>query len=149
SGEPDRPGKRDEPRVAHPEPEERELVEVLLSEPALVPLAATEVSPDKLQHAGLRRLLEGLYSFNEDGEPASLNLLGERLNDPELETLALELEEVGRANPDRHQWFEKVLAEFRRKHHVDPLQQELKNQLVATSDHATALDLLRRLQHTN
>jgi DNA primase len=137
------------PEAPNPEPEERELLQVLLAEPALVPLASAEISAEHVQHEGLRRLLEGLYSLNDAGEAGSLDLLRDSLNDPELESLALELEEVGKTNSDRRQWLDKILAAFRRKHHLDPLQQELKNQLVAADDHATALDLLRRLQHTN
>jgi len=53
---------------------------------------------------------------------------------------------MSRANPDRAAWLGQLVAEFRRKHQVEPEQQELKNQLHAAHDHATALELLRRLQ---
>jgi DNA primase len=129
--------------------EERELLQVLLADPALVPLAAGQVSADQVQHPGLRRLLDGLYTLHSEGESPSFDVLRERLSDSDLEALALELQEVGSTNSDRQAWLEQILAHFRRKHHVDPRQQELKNQLVAANDHGTALDLLRQLQHTS
>jgi DNA primase len=134
---------------APPSAEERELLEVLLAEPSLVPTARAEISSEQVRHPSLRRLLEALYRIHSDGELLSFNILRERLEEPALEALALELQDMGEVNPDRPAWLQQIMAEFRRKHFVNPLQQELKNQLVAASDHGTALDLLRRLQHTN
>src|SRR5262249_35199470 len=130
-------------------PEERELLEVLLAEPALVPLAAAEGPAERVQHPGLRRLIEGLYALQGEGQLPSLELLQERLNHPRLVAKALELQEVGLMNADRVAWLRQILAEFRRKHQVKPHQQELKHQLHAANDHATALELLRRRQVPN
>src|SRR5205823_69451 len=62
---------RSAPAAAH----ERELLEVLLAEPALVPLAAAEVVPEQVGHPGLRELLSGLYDLHAAGEPPILDLL--------------------------------------------------------------------------
>src|SRR5262249_41727531 len=73
-----RPGdseESDEPRKAPALPEERELLEVLLAEPELVAVAITEVTPDQIQHPGLRRALEGLYRLQAAGEVPDLDRL--------------------------------------------------------------------------
>src|SRR5436305_4855117 len=44
-------GTKTEPAKVNPDPEERELLEVLLAEPNLVPLAVAEVSCDQVVHA--------------------------------------------------------------------------------------------------
>jgi DNA primase len=127
-------------------PEERELLEVLLADPSLVPVAAGEIKPERIQHPGLRRLLEGLYELQAEGEPPTLDLLRTRIDNPALIAKALEMQEVGRLNSDRAAWLRQVVVEFRRKYQVAPEQEELKNRLRAANDHATAVDLLRRLQ---
>jgi DNA primase len=128
---------------------ERELLEVLLAEPTLVPLAAAEVAPEQIQHPGLRELLSALYDLQAEGQPATLDLLRVRMDNPQLATTALDLQDIGRMNSDRAAWLRRILAEFRRKHQVEPRQQELKNQLHAASDHEKALELLRQLQSQN
>ena len=128
--------------------EERELLEVLLAEPGLVPLAAAEVECEHIQHPGLRCILEGLYRLHQEGETLNVDLLREHLNDPELDRLVLRLQEVGSINTDRPGWLQQVLGQLRNRNHVVPRRQDLKNQLVAANDHEKALDLLRRLQHT-
>jgi DNA primase len=138
-------GTRSAPAAAY----ERELLEVLLAEPALVPLAAAEVQPEQIQHPGLRELLRGLYDLQAAGEPPTLDLLRVRIENPRLAAKAMDLQDLGRKNPDRPGWLRRILAEFRLKHQVEPRQQELKNQLQAASDHETALELLRRLQNPN
>src|SRR5262249_13114471 len=129
--------------------EERELLEVLLADPALVAVAAKEIRPEHLQHPGLRRLLEGLYSLLAEGEPPTLDLLRTRIEHPKLATKALKFQEVGLLNNDRPAWLRRLMEAFRRKLQVEPRKQELKNQLHAANDHATALDLFRRLQNPN
>jgi DNA primase len=136
---------RSAPAAAH----ERELLEVLLAEPALVPVAAAEVVPEQIGHPGLRELLTGLYDLHAAGEPPVLDLLRARLPNPRLAAKALDLQDVGRMNLDRPVWLKRILAEFRRKHQIEPRQRELKNQLQAASDHAQALELLRQLQTPN
>jgi DNA primase len=129
--------------------EERELLQILLAEPALVPLAAAELQPEQVQHPGLRQLLQGLFDLQAAGDPPTLDLLRPQIDNPDLAAFALDMQEVGRLNPDRPAWLRGILAEFRRKYQIEPQKQELKNQLHATNDHATALERFRRLQQLN
>ena len=126
-------------------PHEKQLLEVLLAEPRLVSAAQDEVKVGEIGHLGLRQMLAGLYALQEEGEPPTLDLLRARLDDPRLAEAALKLQDVGRANPDRGATLRQLLAEFRRRR-LQPVKQELQNQLNAVSDHAQAVDLLRRLQ---
>src|SRR5205807_6878982 len=67
--EEEEPGARSAPAA----PEERELLEVLLADPGLVPQAAALVKPQHIQHPGLRALLEGLYGLHAEGDPPTLD----------------------------------------------------------------------------
>jgi DNA primase len=134
-----------ERRSAKAAPHEKQLLEVLLAEPALVSEALAEVNVGDIGHLGLRQLLAGLYALQAEGEPATLDLLRARLDDSRLAEAALRLQEVGRANPDRGATLRQLLIEFRRRR-LQPVKQELQNQLSAVSDHAQAVELLRRLQ---
>src|SRR5262249_11931764 len=123
-------------------------LEVLLADAALVPAAMAEVNVGEIGHLGLRQLLAGLYALHAEGEPPTLDLLRARLDDSRLAEAALKLQDVGRANPNRDATLRQLLAEFRRRR-LQPVKQELQNQLNAVSDHAQAVELLRRLQeHT-
>jgi DNA primase len=137
------------PRSAPAPAEERELLTLLLADPALVPSAMNEVRPEELTHPGLRRLLEGLYFLTAEGKPPTLDLLRDRIDEPRLIAKALEWQDVGLANNDRAGWLQKIVQEFRRKRHIAPRVEELKNQLHADINHETALDLLGRLQNPN
>src|SRR5262249_58724125 len=65
-------------------PRDKQLLEVLLAEPALVPQAAAELPADEVEHPGLRRLLEGLYALHAEGEPPELDQLRVRLDNGRL-----------------------------------------------------------------
>ena len=134
-----------ERREAKALPHEKQLLEVLLADPGLVPAAGDEVKVGEIEHLGLRQLLAGLYALQAEGEPPTLDLLRARLDDSRLAEAALRLQDVGRANPDRGATLRQLLAEFRRRR-LQPVRQELQNQLSAVSDHARAVELLRRLQ---
>jgi DNA primase len=136
---------RGEPRAAPAAPHERQLLEVVLADPGLVPACRDEVSVGEIGHLGLRQLLAGLYALHEEGEPPTLDLLRAQLDNPRLAEAALELQDIGRANPDREATLIQLLSEFRRRRH-QPRKLELQNQLNAVSDHAQAVELLRRLQ---
>jgi DNA primase len=126
---------------------ERELLEVLLADPVLVPLVAAEVAPDQLQHPGLRRLLVELYAIQEEGGVPDLDQMRVRLVDnPPLAEYALKMHDVGRRNPDRPAKLTQLLVEFR-KLGLEAEIQELQNQLHAARDHQEAVELLRRLQN--
>jgi hypothetical protein len=137
-----------EPRQAPAAPEERELLEVLLAEPELVATARAQLAVDAVEHPGLRRLLEGLYALDAAGEPATLDQLRPHLGNVRLAVKALELQEVGRHNPDRAVWLGRILERFRERR-LRPATQELHNQLQAARDHGAALELLRQLQNRN
>jgi DNA primase len=127
-------------------PEERELLEVLLAEPALLPAARTEIAPEVIQHPGLRRLLQGLYDLEGAGAPPTLDNLRPSLDDVRLETWGLELQELGNKNTDRDGWLRQILDHFRERRRQS-MKQELQNQLQAASNHAAALERLRQLQN--
>jgi DNA primase len=133
-------------RVAPAPYRERQLLEVLLAEPELVPLAAAEIKSDQLEHPGLRQLLEGMYHLLEEGETPELDRLRARIDNQALMDYALKAQEVGLANSERRAWLEKLIAEFRRCR-VEPVRKELQNQLQVASDHTDAVELLRQLQN--
>jgi DNA primase len=124
---------------------ERQLLEVLLADPKLVPVAAAEVTPGELTHSGLRQLLEGLYAMQAAGETPDVDRLRGRIDNARLAEMARELQERGRLHPDKEAWLQGLLAGFRRKR-GEPLKEELHNQLQAAGDHTEAVELLRRLQ---
>ncbi len=133
------------PRTARAAPEEKELLQVLLAEPALVPTARAAIHPDEIRHPGLRRLLEGLYQLAEAGMPATLDRLRPRLDNAPLEEKALQLQEIGRANSDRPAWLGQLVQHFEQRR-LRQVKEELQTQLQSASDEAQALELLRRLQ---
>jgi DNA primase len=142
------PAARPRPAPAAPKtraaPEERELLEVLLAEPTLVPLAMAVVRPEEIAHPDARRLLAGLYQLQSEGEPPTVDGLRVRL-EADLAEGALKLQDVGRRHPEREAWLRRLLAHFEERR-ARPAKQELQNQLHAASDHAAALELLRQLQ---
>ncbi|HZT80790.1 MAG TPA: DNA primase [Gemmataceae bacterium] len=141
-----RPADEEPPARKAPAPRvERELLQVLLAEPGMVPQAAAEVAPEHLTHPGLRKLLEGLYRLQAAGVAPELDALRPQIDNPALAACALQLQEVGRLAPDRAALLRQVLAEFRNRR-LQPVKQELHNQLHAADDHAQAVELLRRLQ---
>ncbi len=135
-------------RSAKAAPEERELLEILLADPALVPLAFDDAPAEQIEHPGLRRLLQGLYDLQRSGQPPTLDLLRARLDSGPLAEHALKLQDVGRRHPDRAGWLQKLIAFFRERR-LRPVTQELHNQLHAARDHSHALELLRQLQNRN
>jgi DNA primase len=134
-----------EKRAAPPAPEERQLLQLLLADPQLVPMAAAEVAPEHIQHPGLRCLLDGLYRLQAEGNTPELDQLRVRIDNPPLLNAALQLQEVGRTERDRPARVQQLLEVFR-KRRVLPIIQELHNQLHAATDHDQAVELLRRLQ---
>jgi DNA primase len=127
-------------------PVERELVEVLLAEPALVPAAKAEIHPTQVDHLGLRQLLEGLYRLQAEGVPPDLDRLRPRIDNPRLAAHALRMQEDGRRYADRPALLRDILARFRERRER-PHKQELQNRLHAANDHTEAVELLRRLQN--
>jgi DNA primase len=130
-------------------PEERELLEVLLAEEALVAEAAASVRPEEIRHPGLRRLLAGLYDLLAEGAPPTLDQLRARLlqggDDGPLAQYALNMQEVGLQNQNRAEWFRRLLARFQERRDRSA-KQKLQTQLQSTRDHQAALELLRQRQ---
>src|SRR5262249_20529996 len=124
---------------------EKELLQVLLAEPRLVPVAVSQVSVTELAHSGLKKLLQGLYDLHARGEPAELDQLRPLIANPSLIETAMTFQEVGRMNKNPAAWLDKVLAAFSQRR-LKPKQQELQNQLQAVGDHTEAVELLRQLQ---
>jgi DNA primase len=130
---------------AKPLPHERELVELLLAEPAFVGLAVVELPSEEVEHPGLRKVIEALYRLHAEGQPADLDHLHGRIDNERLWDRVLILHENGLDYPDRPHVFQKVLerfrerAEGRRKHAI-------LNQLQDASDEATKLALLKQLR---
>jgi DNA primase len=126
--------------------EERQLLELLLAEPALVARARAELPAPQIAHPGLRRLLEGLYALEEAGRPATLDELRAGLDGSALLNKAFELQARGLDQPNREQCLREMLDYFRRRRDR-ALKQQLHSQLQATTDPQAALDLLRQLQN--
>jgi DNA primase len=136
----------EEPRKAAPATaEERELLEVLLAEPALVAVSRTVIRLEMVQHPGLRRLLAGLYALQESGETPTLDALRLMLDGDPLLPKALEMQDRGRQNRDRGRTFDAIRQKLEERQR-EPVKQELHVQLRAALDTAAQLDLLRRLQ---
>jgi len=138
---------------APPAPEEKELLQVLLAEPALVGVSAATIRPEQIQHADVRELIQGLYDLQAE-EAGLAQLPAEKafdrlragIEDPRLARVALEMRAIGLQQLGRAAWLERIVEEFHRKHQVEPQRQEIKNQLRAVGDDSAALELLRRLQ---
>lgn len=140
--------RRDEPAAARPAApaplEERQLLEVLLADPALVARARAALPADDLSHPGLRRLLAGLYALDEAGEPASLDGLRGELDGSPLLNKAFELQANGLEQPRRDEVCADLLVYFQVRRDKT-IKQRLHGQLQAATDHEAAKELLRQL----
>ncbi|OAI54871.1 hypothetical protein AYO44_14065, partial [Planctomycetaceae bacterium SCGC AG-212-F19] len=133
------------PRVMPAAPHERDLLQVLLAEPALVPVAAEDIQPEQIQHPGVRQLVAALYELQADGQVPELERLREQIDNPRLIEHAFRARDIGRQERDKAAWLDKLRAEFRQRH-VRPRVEELRNQLHAAGDDAAKIELLRQLQ---
>src|SRR5207249_4582734 len=119
----------EEKQQAPAPPEERELLQVLLADPKLVPEAAAAVAPGDIGHPGLRQLVEGLYQLQAAGQTPDLDLLRLQIENPRLIAFALKQQEIGRlCMEDKRDWLRRIVAYFRERQ-VLPEKQELQNQL--------------------
>lgn len=124
--------------------EERQLLEVLLAEPALVARARASLPAGEVTHPGLRRLLEGLYALEALGRPATLDEMREGLDNLPLLNKAFELQAHGLEQPRREECLGELLAHFQRRRDK-ARKQQLHSRLLAASDHEQALEVLRNL----
>ncbi len=134
------------PRRAPAAPHEVELLEALLGDPSLVPIAHAEIPATEIAHPGLRFLLESLYRLQAEGLTPDLDNLRSRVDNSPLLAKALEWQERGAAQPDRQAFWQEVLNRFRQRR-CQRKKQELHSQLQAADDHDTAIELLRQLQN--
>lgn len=124
---------------------ERQLLEILLADPGLLPKAAAEIIPEAVTHTGLRRILSELYAAQAAGTVPDIDILRERLADNrDLFNAALRLQSVGQITPDREQWLGKILKRFA-EIKVEAEQRALKEQIANATDDQ-AVELLRKLQ---
>lgn len=128
-------------------PEERELIQVLLAEPRLLPRIEQNLRPEEVAHPELRRILEAAMEIHHQGKAPTPDLVNQALDDASLVGLVLSLQEIGEATPaeQRETWLAGILDRFIEKR-VRPTQQKLKAELLSTADHEKALELLRRLK---
>jgi len=126
---------------------ERQLLELLLAEPALVADAAELLSPERLTHSGLRRMLEELYLLQAQGQMPDIDALRVRMLDrPDLVGAAQDLQSRGRHCTERALQLNKVLAWYNEQDELAE-RKELKQRLTAGNvSEEQSLELLRRLQ---
>jgi DNA primase len=127
---------------------EKQLVELLLADPALVPVAAAQLTPEEITHSGLRRILSELYSIHAAGAVPDLESLRARLDDrPDLfDAAAHRLHPVGQQMQDRGDWLARLLKRFTDMK-AQAAAKTVKEQLAAATDEQ-AVELLRKLQKT-
>lgn len=136
------------PKAGPAEAAEKQLVELLLADPALVPVAAAQMTSDEVTHSGLRRLLAELYAIHAAGAVPDLESLRARLDDrPDLfDAAANRLHPVGQQMQDREQWLQRLLKRFADMKAQDEAK-KAKDQLSGASEEQTK-ELLRRIQQT-
>jgi DNA primase len=126
---------------------ERQLVEILLANPRLVPKAEVAITSEEITHSGLRRMLSELYAAQASGVVPDIDALREKLTDrPDLFESANKMLFVGQQMQEPDQWLERILRRFAELK-IEAEQKRIKEQLAAASDDE-AKDLLRRLQQT-
>ncbi len=134
------------PGAAKAAPEERRLIEILLAEPELVARAYVEIKVEEVMHPGIRRLLAGLYTLYQAGEPATLDRLRLDLQDnPALVNKAFQLQDAGASRPNRLAELAGLLAFFRQRRDRSA-KEALKSALHTSPDDQTGMEILRRLQ---
>jgi DNA primase len=132
------------PKAGRATSAERNLLQILLADPGLVPTAAAAISPDELTHSGLRRLLAELYRSQAAGAVPDLDWLREQLLDrPDLFESAQKLQFVGHQIQERERWLGRLLQSFTHMK-IEAEERALKQQLTGASPEQT-VELLRKL----
>jgi len=134
-----------EPRAAPAARHEVELLELTLATPALVVRAIADGLVERVEHPGLRRLLEGQIRLQTDGLTPDLDHLREIIDNERLLERALQLQDCGLRQPDSASAYEKVRARFREKQEAQRTQ-DLKTQVLAASGHDAAVAVLAQLR---
>ena len=125
---------------------ERQLVELLLGDPSLVPVAAAQLTPEEITHTGLQRIVSELFAIHAAGGIADLESLRPRLDDRRdlFDAAAYQLQPVGQHMQDREQWLARLLKRFAEMK-ADAEANRVKERLSGATDDET-MDLLRELQ---
>jgi DNA primase len=134
------------PVAGRAEPFERELAEVLLAAPELVPAARAEIPASEVRHPGLMRLVQGLYELMDEGSVPDLDGLRLKIADnPALADRAMRYVDVGRLHPDKPAWLREIASRFRERRDHERTR-SLQGKLSSAADHEAAMELLRKLQ---
>lgn len=124
---------------------ERELLQVLLAEPALVAEAYVAIRPENIEHPGLQQLLAGMYRLHEAGQVPDLDGLREIIESPALITWAIDNREAAAGTPDRGRWFREILTRLSRDL-VVLRRQQLNEKLRTAKADEDRKQLLRQIQ---
>ena len=144
------------PKAADPRPAaapdriERELLELVLAHPEVVPKSVATVGPEEIDHPGLRRLLQEIYALHREGQKPDVDRVRARLADkPELAEAALRLQHRGLANTQPDDWLASLgerFAERRLSREKQALQGQLRS---AAPGGPPPVDILRQWQEKN
>jgi DNA primase len=143
------PANPEEPplRQVSVDPLERQLLEILLAEPALISQVRQAVPLSEIQHRGLRQVLRRMYALAEAGTQPTVDRLRQEFADrPRLEQYLLRLHDRGQMLQDRGGWLRELLAAFQQRR-AQRLRQQLQEQLRhLDSDAPPPTELLRQIQ---
>ncbi len=139
-------------RLRDLDPLDRELVQIVLNEPALVSELVSRVTASSLRDASLRAILQACYDLHGEGQPPRTEQIMLRLDDPQVRALAAGLlfpldpaplpESVRPASwQDRLKGVLGTLAERERQSRLGDLRRAL-----AETDEVTEPDASRALQ---
>jgi DNA primase len=133
-----------EPRLGPAARHERELLELLLADPALVSRAEKEMPLEEIDHPVLRQVIAELYRLQAQGLPPDMDHLHERIDNESWWNRIHDLHQAGLDHPDRPHMFQKVVERFRERQ-AERRRQAIKNQL-QDADPVASLELLRQLR---
>ncbi len=137
------PAKQD-PRIQA----EKQLLEIVLAEPALFPEALLRIHPEHLVQPRLRRIYTELARIHADGGVPDLDALRERLIDrPDLYADACRLQWIGQQMSERPAWLQRLLRRLDELR-VAAEREALRAQLLQ-ADEQQAAAILQRLQQTD
>ena len=130
------------------DPWQRELLEILLQHPELVPAARAVIQPEQLEFEPCRRIYETCCRLSDRGSTPTFDCLMLEFDDPALKSLLVELDEKGRAKAtaDPGTLLEELIGSFQSR--------EAERQYAAAEgklrerrlDPSEQLDLLRKIQ---
>ncbi len=128
---------------------ERQLLQLVLAEPGLIPTAAAAIIPEAITHSGLRRILAELYAAQAAGAVPDLDYLRDRLNDRlDLFDAAVNLYNIGQSirPEERGRWLQKVLDRFEQVKTDTELRILMEQLAAAAGDPAKEMEILRKIQ---